>query len=171
LLRLLGRKNQDWDEVLPSALWALRTTKNTATGHSSFELVYGREDQQPYDIAIRTIENAGKSYDEILMEKFVRHYQWTREACENVKNANKYWATRREEQISMKKGKELKAGDLVLVRNFSRTKLEPYYNGSFKILKIQFNTATLIDQKTGKQLDRNVHFKNLVKFNSAYREA
>ena len=171
LLRLLGRKNQDWDEVLPSALWALRTTKNTATGHSSFELVYGREDQQPYDIAIRTIENAGKSYDEILMEKFVRHYQWTREACENVKNANKYWATRREEQISMKKGKELKAGDLVLVRNFSRTKLEPYYNGPFKILKIQFNTATLIDQKTGKQLDRNVHFKNLVKFNSAYREA
>ena len=88
-----------------------------------------------------------------------------------MKNANKYWATRREEQISMKKGKALKAGDLVLVRNFSRNNLELYYNGPFKILKIQFNTATLIDQKTGKQLDRNVHFKNLVKLNSAYREA
>ena len=142
LLRLLGKKNQDWDKVLPSALWALRKTKNTTTGHSSFELVYGKEDQQPYDIAIRTIENAGKSYDEILMEKFVRHYQWTIEACENVKNANKYWATRREEQISMNKGRELKVSDLVLVRNFSRNKLEPFYNGPFKILKIQFNTAT-----------------------------
>jgi hypothetical protein len=29
LLRLLGKKNHDWDEVLPSALWALRITKNT----------------------------------------------------------------------------------------------------------------------------------------------
>jgi len=76
------------------------------------------------------------------MEKFVRHYQWKREACENVKNANKYWATRREEQISMNKGRELKVSDLVLVRNFSRNKLEPFYNGPFKILKIQFNTAT-----------------------------
>ena len=109
MLRLLGKKNQNWNEVLPSALWALRTAENTTTGYSSFELVFGREDQQPYDIAVRTMENAGKSYDEILMEKFVRHYKWTREACENVKNANKYWATRR---------KELKVGDLVLVRNF-----------------------------------------------------
>jgi len=46
LLRLLGEENKDWDEVLPSALWALRTTKNSVTKHSSFELVYGREDQQ-----------------------------------------------------------------------------------------------------------------------------
>jgi len=84
------------------------------------------------------------------MEKFVRYYQYIRESCENVKNANKYWATRRKEQVSMNIGKELRVGDLVLVRNFSRTKLEPYYNGPFKILKIQFNTATLIDQKTGK---------------------
>jgi len=65
LLRLLGKKNQDWDEVLPSALWALRKTNNTTTSHSSFELVYGREDQQPYYIAIGTIENTGKYYDEI----------------------------------------------------------------------------------------------------------
>jgi len=70
LFHLLGKKNQDWDEVLPSALWALRTTKNTTTGYSSFELAYGREDQQPYDIAVRTMENAAKSYNEILMEKF-----------------------------------------------------------------------------------------------------
>jgi len=43
------------------------------------------------------------------MEKFVRHYKWTREACENIKNANKYWATRREEQINIKQGKKIKS--------------------------------------------------------------
>ncbi len=36
LLRLLGKKNKDWDEILPSALWALRTAKHTTTNHSSF---------------------------------------------------------------------------------------------------------------------------------------
>jgi len=66
LLRLLGKKNQNWNEVLPSALWALRTAENTTTGYSSFELVFGREDQQPYDIAVRTMENAVN-----LMTKFL----------------------------------------------------------------------------------------------------
>jgi len=42
------------------------------------------------------------------MEKFVKHYQWTREACENLNNANKYWTDRLEEQVRMNKGKELK---------------------------------------------------------------
>jgi len=56
-----------------------------------------------------------------------------------------------EEQLSMNKGKELKDGDLVLVRNFSRTKLEPSYNGFIqKFLKnsIQHdNPSRLEDRK------------------------
>ena len=81
LLRLLGNKQKEWDEVLPSALWALRTTKNSVTNHSSFELVYGREDQQPFDIAARPTKSVNKSSDEILLEKFVNHYLWTMETA------------------------------------------------------------------------------------------
>ena len=167
LLRLLGTENRDWDEVLPSALWALRTVKNSTTNHSSFELVYGREDQQPFDIAARPTKGINKSSDEILLEKFINHYRWTMEACENIKNANKYWAARREEKQSWNKAKEIKAGDLVLVRNFSRTKLEPYFVGPLKVIKRQFNTVILADVKTGIQMNRNVHVKNIVKYNSA----
>jgi len=167
LLRLLGTKNKDWDEVLPSALWALRTVKNSTTNHSSFELVYGREDQQPFDIAARPTKGINKSSDEILLEKFISHYRWTIEASENVKNANKYWAVRREEKQSMNQAKEIKEGDLVLVRNFSRTKLEPYFNGPLKVIKKKFNTVTLADPNSGILLNRNVHLKNIVKYNSA----
>ena len=167
LLRLLGTENKDWDEVLPSALWALRTTKNSVTNHSSFELVYGREDQQPFDIAARPTKSPNKSSDEILLEKFINHYRWTLEACDNIKNANKYWATRREEKQSMKKGKDIKIGDLVLVRNFNRTKLEPYFVGPLQVIKKQFNTVTLADINSGIQMNRNVHLKNIVKYNSA----
>jgi len=47
------------------------------------------------------------------------------EAAANLKNSSKYWATRREEKNNMNQAKQIKPGDLVLVRNFSRTKLEP----------------------------------------------
>ena len=167
LLRLLSEKHKEWDEVLPSALWALRTTKNSVTNHSSFELVYGREDQQPFDIAARPTIGINKSSDEILLEKFVNHYLWTTEAAANVKNANKYWANRRESKNSMNQAKNIRPGDLVLVRNFSRTKLEPYFVGPLQVLKKQFNTVTLVDPKSGIQMNRNVHLKNIVKFNSA----
>jgi len=166
LLRLLGKKNQDWDEVLPSALWALRTAKHSTTKHSSFELVYGREDQQPFDIAARPTKGINKSSDEILLEKFINHYRWTCEAAENIKSANKYWATRREAKTSMNQAKQIKEGDLVLVRNFTRTKLEPYFVGPLKVIKKQFNTVTLADPTTGIQMNRNVHIKNIVKYNS-----
>jgi len=167
LLRLLGERNKEWDEILPSALWALRTTKNVVTNHSSFELVYGREDQQPFDIAARPTKSPNKSSDEVLLEKFINHYLWTLEAACNIKNANKYWAARREEKNSMNQGKRIKPGDLVLVRNFSRTKLEPYFVGPLKVIKKQFNTVTLADPDSGIQVNRNVHLKNIVKYNSA----
>ncbi len=167
LLRMLGEKYKEWDEVLPSALWALRTTKNTVTNHSSFELVYGREDQQPFDIAARPTKGVNKSSDEILLEKFISHYLWTIEAANNLKTANKYWANRREEKNSMNQGKRIQPGDLVLVRNFNRSKLEPYFVGPLKVIKKQFNTVTLADPNTGIQVNRNVHLKNIVKFNSA----
>ena len=116
LLRLFGNKQKEWDEVLPSAFWALRTTKNSVNNHSSFELVYGREDQQTFDIAARPTKGVNKSSDEILLEKFVNHYLWIMEAAANIRNANKYWATRRKQKNSMNQAKRIKPGDLVLVR-------------------------------------------------------
>ena len=67
----------------------------------------------------------------------------------------------------MNQGKNINIGDFVLVRNFSRTKLEPYFVGPFRVVKKQFNTVTLEDPNSGLLLNRNVHFKNIVKYNSA----
>jgi len=67
----------------------------------------------------------------------------------------------------MKNSKNIRIGDLVLVRNFSRSKLEPYFVGPLKVIKKQFNTVTLADPNTMIQMNRNVHLKNIVKYNSA----
>jgi len=42
----------------------------------------------------------------------------------------------------MNQAKRIKPGDLVLVRNFNRTKLEPYFVGPMKVVKKQFNRCS-----------------------------
>jgi len=64
----------------------------------------------------------------------------------------------------MNEGRKLQIGDLVYVRNFGRKKLEPYFTGPFRVVKLQFNTATLADVNTNILLNRNVHFKNIIKY-------
>jgi len=79
-----------WDEVLGYYLWLYRPfilpkkkkkkkkkKKNSVINHSSFRLVYGREDQQPFDIAARPTKGTNKQGYQIriLLEKtFVNYY-------------------------------------------------------------------------------------------------
>jgi len=89
LLRILGEKDYLWDELLPAALWALRTSVSTTTGFSSFQLLYGRNDHQPFDLLInRKGLEQGETMDDYLIEKFTNHCKWINEACNNINNAN-----------------------------------------------------------------------------------
>jgi len=63
----------------------------------------------------------------------------------------------------LNEGKRIKEGDLVLVRNFSRTKLESYFVGPLKVIKKQINTVPLVDPNSGIQMNRNDHLKNIDK--------
>eukprot|EP00833_Pecoramyces_ruminatium_P011787 jgi/Orpsp1_1/1185819/evm.model.c7180000095484.1 len=51
-LRILANNEKEWDVMLPMALWALRTSKNSITKYSSYELVFGRKDMQPFELAV-----------------------------------------------------------------------------------------------------------------------
>jgi len=95
--------------------------KNSVTDHSSVEYVYGREDQQPFNIAARPTKGVNKSSDKILLEKFINHFLWTMEAAANIMIANKYWVTRKEQKNSMNQAKRITSGVLVLIRNFSNS--------------------------------------------------
>eukprot|EP00833_Pecoramyces_ruminatium_P007356 jgi/Orpsp1_1/1181388/evm.model.c7180000077042.1 len=165
-LRNFSNDNENWDILLPLALWALRTSKSTSTGFSSFELLYGRTENIPLEINIRnTIEEIQeRSLDEILMERFLEHAKWVEKAAKKMLGTIKYWESRRQENISMKNKNKYKVGDKVKVRNFQRTKLEPYFIGPFIIKSISWNTVKLQDEITGKTLERNVHIKNILPF-------
>jgi len=141
-LHVLGEKETEWDNILPSALWALRTAKNETTKFSSFELLYGRRDLQPFELSINLErKHPEETEEEYYIKKFTTHYQWIQEAIPNIETANELWKDRRR-QIRRMRG-EYKPGDLILVKHFNRRKLDPFFIDPLRILKKQFNTVTL----------------------------
>eukprot|EP00253_Pinus_taeda_P005451 PITA_05451 len=51
-------ERRDWAESLPEALWAYRTTWRNTTGHSPYELVYGKEVLLPIEFQVKTFKMA-----------------------------------------------------------------------------------------------------------------
>ena len=168
-LRLLGKNNKDWDDILPSALWALRTAKNEVTKYSSFELLYGRRDLQPFELTINVDQkHEDETDEEYYLRKFITHNKWINEAIRNIETANELWKDRRKQIKRLRS--EFKPGDLVLIRNFNRRKLDPYFIGPLKIVKQQFNTVTVCDPITNEVAERNIHLKNVIPYISSFVE-
>ena len=162
-LKLLASQEEEWDELLPSALWALRTCKNERTKFSSFELLYGRRDSQPLELMLnKERRNKYEKEEEYWMQKFIQHHKWIKEAINNIETANKLWSDRRKQIRRMRA--EYKPGDLVLVRVFNRRKLDPYFTGPLKIVKKELNTITVCDPISGEIAERNIHLKNVIPY-------
>ena len=161
ILRHLCLYQANWDEYIPASLWALRTSRSSVTGFSSFELLYGRKDLWPLSVVIPDIaKNKNESDDEYNLRRFIRHQKWVKEAMENIKQAHSYWLQRSKAVDSM--NHTYKPGDLVLVRYIGRKKLDPFFIGPFKVIKAsKFNTLVLETIDTHNILERNVHVKNV----------
>ena len=165
-LRFLVEEYDDWDKYLPIALWALRTSISSSTGFSSFELLYGRKAMLPIELVLMETYSGetGRTTEEVLMERFITHAKWVKKAASKMLGTLKYWEARQKSKLSMKNKDNYKCGDLVKVRNFNRTKLEPYFRGPYQIIDISWNTVKLKDLETGQELSRYVHFKNILPY-------
>ncbi len=51
-------KGEDWEEILPSALWAYRIAHKVTTGHTSFQLMFGQEAVVPTEFMIPSLRIA-----------------------------------------------------------------------------------------------------------------
>jgi len=88
------------------------------------------------------------------------------EASHNMRKINRKWEQERNENYKNNKQNKIKINDLVKVRNFSRFKFDPYYVGPYKVIGINFNTVKLADPNTNLVLERPVHLKNVLKYNT-----
>jgi len=145
ILRLLVENQSEWDEYLPFALWALRTTKISKTKFSCFELLYGRKDTWPLEVMFPDIYKVpNESDEEYIFRRFLRHQNLVKQATEYSDYANQY----REHRIGLSKSlkKNYKPGDYVMIRLIGRSKLNPYFYGQYKVVnKQKFNTVVLED--------------------------
>eukprot|EP00253_Pinus_taeda_P007776 PITA_07776 len=53
LTKTINMHRKDWDERLPEALWAYRTTWINSTRHTPYELVYGKQGVEPHPALVR----------------------------------------------------------------------------------------------------------------------
>ncbi|KAG4088064.1 hypothetical protein H8356DRAFT_1346664 [Neocallimastix lanati (nom. inval.)] len=120
---------------------------------------FKKKDQQPFELST-TLPTP------YLIEKFMDHYIWVINACNNINKNNKYWKTKREKETSFNKQNEIKISDIVKIRNFSRYKLDPYFVEPYQVVKKKFNTVQFMDPNTHTCLERPVHLKNIIKFNT-----
>ncbi|ORX78302.1 hypothetical protein BCR32DRAFT_282396 [Anaeromyces robustus] len=60
---------------------------------------------------------------------------------DKYKSKAKRWEKERNELYKNNKQNQIKKGDLVKIRNFTRLKLEPYFTGLYRVIGINFNTV------------------------------
>ena len=70
ILSKMVKTYKDWSEYLPFALWGYRTTTRTATGQTSFSLVYGSEAVLPIETEIKSLR--------VVMEAKTSESEWVR---------------------------------------------------------------------------------------------
>ncbi|XP_078246874.1 uncharacterized protein LOC144588278 [Pogona vitticeps] len=142
LLRMIKTMTQEygniWDELLPFALFAYRSSAHSSLGgFSPSELVFGRNLQGPLDILKSEWEGAVKSSSAPVAE-FVRQLQEKLLAVQELARNNLMNAQAEQKYYHDKKSRhrEFAVGDLVLVLNPLRpSKLEVVWEGPGEIVQ------------------------------------
>ena len=155
----MDEKDNDWDEYIDGALFAINTNKSTTTKFSPFFLMYGHQPQLPFEV-----------------EKFVQHFKEERETeelvselsaedalqehedkmCENrdalfpkVEQNIKVAQEKQQKQYLKRKGFDysFKNGDAVLRRNMLQKtkqghKMEDQWIGPYILDEVDLKTGT-----------------------------
>ena len=114
LAQYVDTNQTDWDLWLPSVLFAYRTAVHSSTGHSPYEMVFGRSPKQPIDFQIPAAQSNLQSIDppkyfSALRETLEAVHDEARENLQAAQRAQKSYYDRQQnaEQFSV--------GDRVLV--------------------------------------------------------
>ena len=117
LRTLQENQKQRWPEELSKLMFAYNSTRHSATGHSPYFLLYGREPLLPLDVVLGRVPKVSpkassyRSYTEEWGERMARAYQI---ASENSRKSKGFSEERWKKRLL---ASELQIGDRVLVKN------------------------------------------------------
>jgi hypothetical protein len=131
LHQTINSAKSNWQLMLYSALWAYRTSVNTATSFSPFQLIYGLEAVLPIECQISSLKLAVQLLpDTSLLEEWLVHLEQLDEQRRNAALANEAHKHKVKYQYDRSvHPRVFSEGDLVLVYNQDK---DPLGAGKFK---------------------------------------
>jgi hypothetical protein len=161
----------EWDVLIPSALFAYRTTKNRTTKYEPFYLLYGRNSTLPIELDIVTwpVEEISEKQDEEMIYKRTGEVAGIFEdnrikASKNIKDAQKRQKTAYDRKI---RTMTYKTGDMVLeyrsdLQFVHGDKFRSKWTGPFFIHRVLGNGSYILRTNNGEVLNnRPVHGNRL----------
>lgn len=168
-MKLVGERQDNWDEFLDPVLFGIRTSIQESTKHTPFFLMHGREARLPLEAEKSTVISDPSQLADVT--NVVHRLNVVREkifptAKKNIDTSQ----SKQKEQYRRRKGlvmANISVGDTVLRLNMlKRTKkghkMEDSWLGPYKVLHITARGCCLIQcVKTGTQLKRKVNISQL----------
>ena len=151
LRTFISSKHTDWDKWVPFYVFCYNTSVHTKTGCTPFELVYGKDCRLPSNLTARVdpVYNY-EDYALDLKNKLQVAHANTRGRLIKRKENRKERFDRDNKTREVK----LEIGNLVLLKNESRKKLDPIYTGPYEVLeeegvncRIKYGSKSLVVHK------------------------
>ncbi|XP_022850056.1 uncharacterized protein LOC111372112 [Olea europaea var. sylvestris] len=158
----IGDAKGDWPDMLPSILWAYRTSHKTATGETPFMLAFGLEATIPIEVSLPTIRKLETNKETQTAE----HLDLLEEVREQASLRTASYQNRTAKHFNKKvKNRRFRAGDLVLRKAEAAThqpgKLGPTWEGPYEVIRKLKGGAYSLRDTSGNLLPRPWNANNL----------
>lgn len=142
-------KTLEWDEVVPLACAAYNFFPGEHSTQSPFWLMFGREARTPLTTLIQPrVKYLGNDENIISLEALKNMYQMV---AQNIKKAREKMGP----ELNVVKA-NLKEGDSVMIRDFTKGPFEPTYKGNYRVVKIKGQQVELMPATGGKTFFQHI---------------
>ena len=147
----------NWDQLLPYALFVYNSTEHTATNYQPYALLYGKEIDIP--VKLKCNPEPRYNYDDYifdLKQKMQESHKIARERLIKRKIKSKEHYDKKEHS------EDLKVKDFVLLKdNTQRNKLSPLWRGPYEVLEV-LDTENIMISRNRKRV--TVHRNDVKKY-------
>lgn len=156
-MRIYSERFDDWDRLVPFAVFTYNTSIHAATGYTPYELVYGRVARFPLKIPKDEKRCTYNQYVQDLLMRLseLKLAAGNKQIQEKIKSKNRY-----DKKIKSFSGK---VGDYVWVLNEPRVgKADSYYKNPMKILELLGRKNVILELPNGKRVRKHVDKLKLI---------
>ncbi|CAI6362678.1 unnamed protein product [Macrosiphum euphorbiae] len=132
LRHYVSKSLDNWDELLPYAMFVYNSTEHTSTRYQPYALLYGKNINIP--VKLKAKPEPRYNYDDNvydLKQKFQEAHQIARNRLIKNKEVNKRYYDKKTNT------EELKINDMILLKDHTqRNKLSPLWKGPYEVLDV-----------------------------------